>query len=248
MNMSTNMKRLALSFTAALAVLLAGCSFLIPVTGSGTLTRSSYDATGFSGIQASESFLVRVVPDPAYSVNVTCDNNVLKYVIVEKSGSGTLRLALVPGYTYAGITLIAEVHMPAVTIIDASGASTVKLEPGFAPAQGLSLVLSGASTAELTNVSGGDLSIDISGASHVTCTGSAAAIALNVSGASRADVLNCTGTRATVHLSGASEAWVDVGTHPIDLWASGASTLSYGGSPSLSVHELSGGSRIVRAR
>ena len=242
------MKRFALLPCAVLVALLAGCSFLMPVTGSGTLTRSSYPAAGFSGIQASETFLVRVVPDSVYSVNVTCDNNLLKYLIVEHNSGGTLRLALVPGYNYVGVTLIAEVHMPVVTVIDASGASTVRLDTGFAPNQGLTLVLSGASTCELTNVASGDLSIDISGASQVTCTGSAAAITLNVSGASRADLLNCMGTRANVHLSGASEAWVDVGAHPIDLWASGASTLYYGGNPALVARDLSGGSRIVRVR
>jgi hypothetical protein len=243
-----NMKRIALFFSAALILLLAGCSFLIPVTGSGTLTHSSCPAAGFSGIQASESFLVRIVPDPVYSVNVTCDNNLLKYLIVENAGGGTLRLALMPGYNYIGVTLMAEVHMPVVTTVYASGASTVRLDAGFAPAQGMTLSLSGASTCELTNVACGDLSIDISGASQLTCTGSAAAITLNVSGASRANVINCTGTRASVHLSGASEAWVDVGSHPVDLWASGASTFYYGGAPALSARELSGGSRIVRVR
>ena len=98
------------------------------------------------------------------------------------------------------------------------------------------------------HVTCGDLSIDISGASRLTCTGSAAAVTLNVSGASHVDVLNCTGTRADVHLSGASEAWVDVGTRPIDLSASGASTLYYGGSPALTVRDLSGASRVVRVR
>jgi hypothetical protein len=51
-----------------------------------------------------------------------------------------------------------------------------------------------------------------------------------------------------VSLSGASEGWVDIGARPLDLSASGASTLYYGSSPALVARELSGGSRIVRVR
>jgi len=243
-----NLKRIALLCCAALAVLLAGCSLLPPVTGSGTLTRSMYPAAGFSGIQASQSFQVRVVPDSVYSVSITCDNNLLRYLIVENNGTGTLRLGLIPGYNYFGVTLVAEVHMPVVGVIDASGASTVRLDAGFASAHGLTVVLSGASVCEFASLVCGDASFDISGASLVTCTGSAAAITLNVSGGSRANVLNLAGTRANVNLSGASEAWVDVGTGPLDLSASGGSTLYFGGSPALIARDLSGGSRIVRVR
>jgi hypothetical protein len=242
------MKRIMVVLCASLIVLLAGCSFLLPIKGSGTLSRSVYPASGFSGVQASQSFLVRIVPDPVYSVNITCDDNIQRYLIVEHDGHGTLHLSLAQGYNYTGVTLIAEVHMPAVNVIDASGASTVNIDSGCTAPQGLRLALSGASTCQLSNVTCGDLSVEVSGASQFTCTGSAAAITLNVSGASHADVLNCTGTRADVHLSGASEAWVDVGTHPIDLSASGASTLYYGGSPALNVRDLSGASRVVRVR
>ena len=245
-----NQERKAFLFAAAVALsaILAGCSLLRPVSGSGTLTRSLYPAAGFSGIQASHSFVVRVVPDTVYSVTITCDDNLDRYLIVDHVGPGTLRLGLVPGYNYFGITLIAEVHMPVVTLIDASGASTVRLDSGFSSANGLTVILSGASECELANVVCRDVSFDLSGASLVTCTGSAGAIGLQVSGASRANVLNCSGTRASVNLSGASEAWVDVGPRPVDLSASGGSTFYYGGTPALSAPNISGGSRMLRVR
>ena len=244
-----NQKRKALFLIAALALaaILVGCELLAPVSGSGRLSRSVYPAAGFSGIQASQSFVVRVVPDTVYSVTITCDDNLVRYLIVDYS-SGTLRLGLVPGYNYFGITLIAEVHMPTVTTIDASGASVVNLDSGFSSGNGLTVVLSGASQCGLSNMVCGDASFDVSGASLVTCAGSAGTLTLHVSGASRANVLNCTGTRASVNLSGASQAWVDVGSKPVDVSASGASTFYYGGTPALGVSDISGGSRMVRVR
>ncbi|MGA2378939.1 MAG: DUF2807 domain-containing protein [Spirochaetia bacterium] len=127
-------------------------------------------------------------------------------------------------------------------------ASTVSRDAGFDSANGLTEVFSGASVCELASLACGDASFDVSGVSQVTCTGSAAAITPNVSGASRANVLNCTGTRANVNLGGASEAWVDVGAQPLELSASGESTLYYCGPPALVARDLSAGSRIVRVR
>jgi hypothetical protein len=248
MNMNKKRKAFLPAAALALTVFMAGCSLLLPVSGSGKLSRSVYPATAFTGIQASNSFVVRVVPDTVYSVTITCDDNLRPYLIVEHGRTGTLSLGLLPGYTYFGITLIAEVHMPAVTAIEASGASTINLDSGFSSGNGLTVLLSGASQCGLANLVCGDASFDLSGASLVTCAGSAGVITLRVSGASSANVLNCTGTRASVSLSGASEAWVDVGTSRVDLSASGGSTFYYGGTPTLAAPNISGGSRMVKVR
>jgi hypothetical protein len=248
MNMNRNNKALLLSLVLAAAVLLAGCELLNPISGSGTLVRSVYPAAGFTGIQASNAFVVRVIPDTAYSVAITCDDNLHRYLVVENNAPGVLRLGLVPGSSYFGVTLIAEVHMPVVTVIDASGASTVNVDPGFSSSNTLTVVLSGASLCGFPAITCGDARFDLSGASLVNGAGSAGALVLNVSGASQANLLNLGGTRASVDLSGASQAWVDVGSNPVYLTASGGSTYYYGGTPVLNAPSISGGSRMVRVR
>ena len=221
---------------------------LLPaVSGSGTLTRAVHPVSGFTGIQASHSFQVRVVPDSVYSVSVTCDDNLLPYLVVQNSGT-SLRLGLISGYNYLGVTLLAEVHMPAVAAIDASGASTVRLDSGFSSPGPITVVLSGASVCEAPGISCGEATFDVSGASLASFTGTAGGLALVVSGASRVNLLDCPAGPARVTMSGASQAWVDVGAQRLDLDASGASTLYYGGTPALAVHSLSGGSRIVKVR
>jgi hypothetical protein len=245
------MKRLALLSSVLLTIgllgALAGCMLLPAVSGSGTLTRTAYAASGFTGIQASQAFQVRVVPDSAYSVSVTCDDNLLPYLAVQNSGT-SLRLGLMDGYNYLGVTLLAEVHMPVVAVIDASGASSVRLDSGFSLPGRLAVVLSGASVCDAQGISCGEAAFDVSGASLATFTGTAAGLTLAVSGASRANLLDCPAAAARVTVSGASQVWVDVGAQRVDLDASGASTLYYGGTPALAVHSLSGGSRIVKVR
>jgi hypothetical protein len=246
------MKRLVrLPSTLLLALVLlaalAGCMLLPSVTGSGTLIRTVHPSTGFNGIQASHAFQVRVVPDSICSVSVTCDDNLLPYLLVQNSGT-SLRLGLVDGYNYLGVTLLAEVHMPAVAVIDASGASTVRADSGIASPGRLTVMLSGASVCEAPGISCGDATFAVSGASRASFTGTAGVLTLVVSGASQANLLDCAATAARVTVSGASEVWVDVGAQPLDLDASGASTLYYGGTPALAVHSLSGGSRLVKVR
>jgi hypothetical protein len=238
----------AMAAILAAAGTLAACGFFPMVSGSGVMSRSVYPVSACTSIQASHAFQVRVVPDPVFSVIVTCDDNLQPYLVVQREGTGCLRLGLVQGYTYLGVTLTAEVHMPSLRTIDASGASTIRLDPGFSSADPLTVVLSGASVCEAPAIVAGEATFDLSGASIATVSGAASGLSVVVSGASHARLLDCAAPRAQVNLSGASDAAVDVGAGPVRLSASGASTFYFGGSPSFTVCDLSGGSRVVRAR
>jgi hypothetical protein len=242
------MKRFVVPVLAAMALFLAGCAFFPAVTGSGTPTTASYGLAGFSGIQASQAFKVHVIPDSFFSVDVTCDDNLVRYLRVDTTSGGTLRLALEQGYNYRFITVSAEVHMPAVSMLDASGASDFDVEAGFASSAPLSISLSGASSATVAGIVCGDLTVDISGASTATLAGSAFSHRIMASGASNADLMSCSAPRADVTLSGASDAWVNVGSGLLSLSASGASTLYYAGTPVFSLYNLSGTSRTVKVR
>ena len=240
------MKRFALLVLAALAVVLSGCSFFPTVTGSGTPATAAYGLAGFGGIQASESFKVRVVPDSIFSVDVTCDDNLLPCLVVDTTPGGTLRLSLQQGYSYRFITVSAEVHMPALELLDASGAGAFDVGAGFVSIRPLAISLSGASTANVAGIVCGNLTVDISGASSATVAGSPSSESILASGASHADLLNSVVRSADVTLSGASDAWVNVGAGVVSLHASGASTLYYAGTPAFSPCELSGTSRMVK--
>jgi hypothetical protein len=243
------MKRKAfILFTATIAVaaaLLAGCSLLNPaVVGSGRLITSGYGLSEYNGIVASQAFKVHVVPDTAYSVQITCDDNVVQYLIVRKVGS-SVELDLDQDYNYTGVTVSAEVHMPALNALDMSGASQAEVDPGFSSTLPLDVRISGASVVDLPGFVCGDVNVVISGASTLTFTGEAASETVKVSGASTADLGDCVGTDASVTMSGASKAYINVGTGQLGYSVSGASTLYYRGTPQLLQHDLSGASRLV---
>jgi hypothetical protein len=245
-NMIMKRKALVLLAAAVAVALLAGCSFLFPtVVGSRSLVSSGYGFTGYNRVTASQTFRVSVIADTAYSVQVTCDDNVIDHLIVRQIGTA-IELSLDQGFNYVGVTASAVVHMPALAGLDLSGATQAVVDPGFSSTGPLSVSISGASTANLKGIACGPVTVDISGASGVVVVGTASMVRLSVSGASTADLRACVGTGADVSMSGASQAYVNVGSGVLSFAVSGASTLFYTGSPVLQLRDLSGTSRIVK--
>jgi hypothetical protein len=259
------MKKIILMFCAAVLVFAAGCSFYPAIDGSGFPKTMSFDSTGFVNLAVEHPFKVSIVPDTVFSVSVTCDDNIIPYLVVEL-GTDTLKLGLMDGYNYRQVILAAEVHMPALTGLTMSGASEARIEPGFVSSQPLSVTLSGASTAEFaavgcgplttsvsgastftaTSISSSSFTATVSGASTVTASGSTNAEYLIVSGASGTHLRSLAATQASVQLSGSSKSWVNVGSGQITLTASGASTLYFVGNPTFVKSELSGGSGVQK--
>jgi hypothetical protein len=258
-------KNIAILILAAAAVLLAvGCELFPVIEGSGFPRTESFAVPGFTRVAAESTFKVQIIPDAAYSVSVTCDDNLVPYLVVDRSGD-MLTLGLKPGYTYRQVILAAEVHMPSLAAASASGASELRVQAGFTGSPALAITASGASTVECAAISSGNFTTDVSGASTVTvqslatgsfaatvsgastltATGSAVTETLSVSGASRADLRSLAGTQASVNMSGASKTFINVGGGRITLTVSGASTLYHTGSPVFVINELSGGSSIM---
>ena len=248
-----------------LLVLAAGCSS-VPggeVSGSGNAVTKEYDDSGFTGLRVDNAFAATVTRGDAFSVAVTVDDNLVEYLRVEVKGD-TLRIGLDPGRSYRGTTLKAEVTLPRLEALEVTGASTVDAQ-GFSSGDPLALEVSGAGATSLSGVRAGDVTIDVSGAGHVTggleaqgldgeisgaggvsLEGSAAGATLEVSGAGDLDLHLLTLQNADLELSGGSNASVRV-TGTLNVEASGGAQLAYYGSPTLGRMELSGGAEVSRA-
>jgi hypothetical protein len=248
-----DMKRLVI-FTLVVAVpLLTACcpipdiSGLIPASGeflegSGTLVTEEYALTGFDKVDASHAFTVDITQGDTFSVVVSIDDNLAQYLRVEKQGS-TLRIGLSPGRNYRAMTATADVTMPELTGLELSGASHGSVS-GFDSTEGLTVQVSGAS--HLTgDIEAGDVRFSVSGASRVTLSGSAQAVVVDVSGASHVDLADFPVADADVEASGASTVTVSA-SGTLDANASGASHVKYLGSPSLGSVETSGASSVER--
>jgi hypothetical protein len=184
-----------------------------------------------------------VATGPAEAVTVRIDDNLVDLLDVGVEGD-TLRIGLKPSTGTIDATLEADVTVTTLDELSVSGASTVTVAEPVA-SHDLAVTVSGASrlVAPLGIEGGG---IEISGASHVELSGSAAALEVTVSGASDLDAAALSVGELTIDLSGASHAAVTV-TTSLSAGASGASSLTYSGSPEITRSDTSGASSIQPA-
>jgi hypothetical protein len=214
------------------------------VDGSGRTVTKEFDIRDFSKVDVSHAFQVEIAQSSSYRVLVRADDNLQEELKVEKRGD-TLVIGLKPfrSSNLRNATLKAEVHLPVLRAVEASGASDLRIG-GFSSVKDFEVNLSGASYLE-GEISARDVSIEVSGASRVLLQGRAADLRLDASGASNLDLEDFPVEDADIELSGASEAEVVV-TGTLDINASGASRLYFGGSPTMGRVDLSGASSIKR--
>ena len=207
-----------------LACQVGGLGGSTTISGSGNVVTQEYDLTGFDAIDISHAFNVVVSQGETYSVIVRVDDNLVEHLNVVKQGS-TLKIGLKPNLNYnvQNATLDAEVTMPALSGVEASGSSDVTAT-GF----------------NSTNA----FQVDLSGASTAVLTGSAGEVTVDTSGSSKADLAEFPVGDARVNASGSSLVTVNVSGR-LDVDASGSSDVFYLGDPTLGTIDTSGSSNVA---
>lgn len=229
-------------------VILAACTFLPinRIVGSGTVVDRAYDLADFNSLSATNAFVVEVTQGDAFAVTVHTDDNLLDVLNVRVE-DGTLYIALQEGTATSNATLQADVTMPAISGVAQSGATNVTLtgfgtqpetaQPEFAASLDGASVLTGTISADAVTLA-------LSGGSRATLTGEGDLLAADISGASYANLEGFSVESATLSLEGASDANVTV-SGTLDVSASGASEVIYGGGATLGTSSLSGASTVT---
>lgn len=156
-------------------------------------------------------------------LTVEADDNLLPYLTSSVSAN-TLHLG----------------RQPDITI---ESAKTIAFHVTIQQLQGLTL--SGAGHAEVNNLTASVLRVSVSGAGHVTVTGSDDTQSVTLSGASSYDGSGFATKNATVEISGVGDAVVAV-SGTLMATVSGAGSVEYIGNPTVTQHVTGTGS--VRRR
>jgi hypothetical protein len=239
------MKKAFVWGTAVICVLcLASCGYIAPLQGSGKIVTNTYSVSGFSGIEASNVMDVTVTTGTDYSVSVSCDGNIMEHMTVSVK-NGTLHLGDLDVWSVNPTKMTATVSMPAVSAVNASGASKVSV--GNVQAGAFSSTVSGASRVTVEILDADSIDLEISGASTFTVASSSLggqSLNANISGDSHAGLFNLPVGSAVLNVSGASDAEANASLS-ISGTSSGASSIRYRGSAASSV-VCSGASSCVR--
>jgi len=214
------------------------------ITGSGNLETQEFNFSDFTKVEAHNGFQVEITKSSTFSVEITADDNVHKYIEVTNSGDTLrIRLELGLGRNYSSVTLRAKITMPDLYRIDLSGGSHASIT-GFSSSHDFSVELSGGSRVT-GDITAGDADFDLSGGSQVDLEGSADDLVVNGSGGSQLDLEAFSVDNADINLSGGGRATVNVdGILDVDL--SGGSHVEYVGEPTLGDIDLSGDSTVSK--
>lgn len=241
------MSKLALILTAVLAVaMLSGCFPVVvggeQVVGSGRSTTQEYDFSDFTRVQIGSAFEANITQGDDYKVAVTVDDNIVQHLDVRVDGD-TLRIGLKPmlRFSFRNTTLRAEITMPDLTGVDASGATRIDVR-GFKNDKRVDVDASGASQVN-GDISSGEMNIDASGASRVELSGQTGRLDASASGASTLRLGELASTDTRVNASGASNITVNASGR-LTGEASGASSVRYTGSPTSVQVDTSGASSV----
>jgi hypothetical protein len=219
---------------------LPACSMPDLISGSGNVITKDYDLSGFSSVNASNGFKVKITCSDMYSVSVTADDNLFNNLDVRVQNE-TLKVSLDPAYSYLMATKRIQITMPEINELRlAAGAGGTIIE--FPSAERFLADLSLGSRLD------GTLETDsayftLSSGSTLELEGSAKEMILQSSAGSSADLTEFIITNGKVNLSSGSSATIHInGTLDVNL--SGASTLNYLGEPDLGTISISRGSEM----
>jgi hypothetical protein len=143
-------------FTLILAAIsmvsvLSGCNPSgVEITGSGNLITKTYDLQNFTRVELSRAFDTEITQSDNFSVSITVDDNIIDFLVVQKSGS-TLRIGLKSGRNYLNTINRAAIKMPAIVGIVLKDASRASVS-GFNYAENLDIVSANASHLRLNGV------------------------------------------------------------------------------------------------
>ncbi|MFC1942432.1 head GIN domain-containing protein [Chloroflexota bacterium] len=270
------MKKIKILTTGLLALLLttfliSGCQTILVSkngeTETGETETRQYAFSEFTRVDISSAFSYEIMQSDTYSISITANNNLFDDIKVAQEGRTLIIGMEIPGapWTIFNVdpSLKAVITMPRLDGLDSSGATHGTISD-FISTDDLDITVSGASRLELVEISAGDVSFEVSGASKVIgdiegknmeleasgastvqLKGSADSIAADGSGASHLKLADLKVGNASVTLSGASNGTIYL-DGSLDARLSGSSTLAYIGEPTLGITDISGASKLKR--
>ena len=237
------MKNLAITVVMGILLIsgfLSACQEV--VFGSGDPETRTFDYTDFTRIEAHNGFHVEITESSSYSIEVTTDDNIWKYLDVSANGD-TLVIGFEWNRSYNSVIKEAVITVPDIEGIQLSGGSQGDIE-GFSSSNDFSVQLSGGSGLDGV-INAGDTDLSLSGGSRITLSGSGNNLVIDSSGGSRVNLEDFPVNDADINISGGGFADVYI-DGILNANLSGGSRVTYSGNLELGDLDLSGDSTVSR--
>jgi hypothetical protein len=241
------MKRGSYLALASAALLLSGCQFVVPTqwVGSGNVVSETREVTAFTGISLSGVGELILVQGDQESLRIEAEDNLMRY-ITSTVKQGVLELSLDDRSEHLSLQptkpIIYYVTIVRLDRLSCSGAT--KLTGSGLNLEALSIDVSGAAAIDLANLRAESLRLQISGTGMVQIVGQVEEQEVDISGLANYDAGQLQSLHAEVAVSGSGTATV-WSTETLGVDISGLAQVKYHGSPRITLHEISGGGKLV---
>jgi hypothetical protein len=240
--MKSRIQTILLVFLSGSVLFLGSCKHR---RGNGNIVTIERSVDPFDRVEVHGAIDVYVSQGPQQPVKLECDENLVKYIIIEEHG-GELEVR-----TKSGVSLSPSRKMkvyvtaPKYEKLGVSGACNIIGENKISSPDRLEIEVSGAGNIRM-DVDAPDLKAGISGAGKVDLTGKTRDFELRLSGAGKALCYNMLAENTKVDISGAGAAEVYASVS-LDAEVSGAGNVRYkGGAPEVK-QRVSGAGSVKKA-
>jgi hypothetical protein len=237
------MKKIHLTILALIAgVIFAGLSSckISCVHGSGNQKSEERKVGNFKAISISGGFKVVLKQDSSFSVKITADDNLLKYIKTETNGD-LLKVFTRKNMCNTG-EMIVNIGFRDLEELKASGAIEVASD-GKITVHDLRLRLSGATKITM-DLNAAEVSTKGSGVTELNLKGQASSHNIELSGSGKVHALDFVVNTCNIETSGIGNSEVNV-LNTLNVHSSGASSVKYRGNPTIR-NDKSGASSIEK--
>ncbi|WP_259067499.1 head GIN domain-containing protein [Mucilaginibacter sp. X4EP1] len=218
---------------------LSACMFSC-VHGSGKQASETRKVGNFNKLTISGGFKVVLKQDSSMTLNITADDNLLKYIKTEITGN-RLRIYTKKNICNSG-EMIVNIGVRDLEEVKASGAVDVESD-GKVKTGDLHFKLSGATKINM-DLTAANVSASGSGATEVNLKGQASALNVDLSGSGKVHALDFAVDDCVISSSGVGESEVNA-AKTLVIHSSGASEVKYKGNPSIT-NDKSGASSVEK--
>ncbi|MES2274785.1 MAG: head GIN domain-containing protein [Bacteroidota bacterium] len=219
---------------------LSSCMFNC-IHGSGKEAKETRKVNDFTRINVSGGYNITLKQDSTLSLNITADDNVLKYITTNVDGD-ELRISTKKNICAKnGIAIIIGVRN--LEAIKGSGAIEVTSD-GKLNLKNMSLNLSGASKVNL-DMNATDVITKGTGATEINLKGQAASHTVHLTGSGKVSALDFVVGKYDIETTGASECKINVLTD-LNVHTTGASDIQYRGNPTNVNTSKAGASSVTK--
>ena len=225
-----------LSFLVFALIVLCSCRH---TSGSGNIVTEKRSTADFTGITVGQGFDVEVKTGPATEVVVESDDNILKYIETDVSGSD-LRIRLADNHSFSNTHLKVYVTTPVLLRIRASSAADVTVNSVLTSKEKLSFHAS--SSAQITaDVDAPEVQADASSAGTIKLNGKTMDYIASASSGASIKTSDLLSENTKVTASSGASAHVHASVS-LKANASSGANIYYHGAPSVEKNTSSGGS------